>query len=324
MKTPTLKLIRFILIAWTISIVPSNQAYAAMEVSFQYLLSNFSGSVPSQWAKLVVDPSQNEVYVLNRRAKDIRIFDENGMEIYIFGEGFASAADIALGEDGNIFILDGSFRNSAIHLCNYRGERISEVKLTNIPDEFSNFVPDRLVFSQAHLYLIDSTRMIAIVAEADGRFKQGYMLKSLLRQLFDNDSDSGKLLKSIDDVDLNGFNVDKQGNMLFTVPTLFAAFILSANGELSGFGKSGSGPGKFGVVAGIVADDRGYIYVTDRLRSVVIVFDQNLEYKTEFGFRGSHQSSLVVPDDIDIDSKGNIYVAQAANRGVSVFKVTYE
>jgi hypothetical protein len=33
---------------------------------------------------------------------------------------------------------------------------------------------------------------------------------------------------------------------------------------------------------------------------------------------------LVVPDDLAIDSSGNVYIGQAANRGVSVFKVVHQ
>ena len=130
--------------------------------------------------------------------------------------------------------------------------------------------------------------------------------------------------KALEYVELNGFTVDGQGNMFFTVPVLFSAFRLSPEGELREFGRSGSGPGKFGVVAGIAVDELGYIYVADRLRSVVLVFDPSFGFQTEFGYRGDRPSSLMVPDDLAIDRKGNVYVGQAANRGVSVFRVVRE
>ena len=68
----------------------------------------------------------------------------------------------------------------------------------------------------------------------------------------------------------------------------------------------------------------GYIYVADRLRSVVLVFDHNFVFQTEFGYRGGQPSNLIVPDDLAIDARGNVYVAQAANRGVSVFGMAYD
>ena len=69
---------------------PWNPASAGVTASFRYPLSNFSGPVPSQWAKLAVDQERNEVYALNQRANDIRIFDEHGMEIFVFGDGYSS------------------------------------------------------------------------------------------------------------------------------------------------------------------------------------------------------------------------------------------
>jgi len=68
----------------------------------------------------------------------------------------------------------------------------------------------------------------------------------------------------------------------------------------------------------------GDVYVTDRLRSVALVFDPKLNFQTEFGYRGSQPSSLIVPDDVATDRRGNVYVAQVANRGVSVFSVVHE
>ena len=52
------------------------------------------------------------------------------------------------------------------------------------------------------------------------------------------------------------------------------------------------------------------------------MFDRELNFLTEFGYRGSEPQNLVVPDDIAIDERSNmIYVAQAANLGVSVFRI---
>jgi hypothetical protein len=71
----------------------------------------------------------------------------------------------------------------------------------------------------------------------------------------------------------------------------------------------------------LCADASGYVYVTDWLRSVVLVFDASLNFQNEFGYRGCRPSSLIVPDDVATDRSGNVYVARAANHGVSVFSV---
>jgi len=121
-----------------------------------------------------------------------------------------------------------------------------------------------------------------------------------------------------------GFDVDPEENLLFTVPLLFSAFRMSSNGKLEQVGNSGSSPGGFGIVAGIASDEHGFYYVTDRLRCVVMIFDQDFNFITEFGHRGYRPANLIVPDDVAVDRRGNIYVSQAGNRGVSVFKIHYD
>jgi hypothetical protein len=168
--------------------------------------------------------------------------------------------------------------------------------------------------------------------DTDGYFKAGYDLNTILRRFLGDDERLKKnsaentdwAEKRLENIAINGFHVDKRGNMLFTVPVLFSAYRFSADGGLAEFGRPGSAPGKFGVTAGIVTDELGYIYVADRLRSVVLVFDHNFVFQTEFGYRGGRPSNLIVPDDVAIDSGGNVYVAQAANRGVSVFGMAYD
>jgi DNA-binding beta-propeller fold protein YncE len=310
---------------------PFHLAFGEVTASFRFPLSNFSGPVPSQWARLAVDPERNEVYALNQRGNDIRIFNESGMEIHEFGEAFPFASDIAIGEDGDIFILTRGYQTSAVHLFDYRGEPVSEIAPKNVPAAYSDYTADRLVYRNGSLYLVNSGALVVIVLDAEGYFKEAYDINTALRRHLAGD----ERLKSVtedteweesrlENLEMTGFHVDRRGNIFFTVSVLFSAYLFSIDGELEEFGKAGSAPGKFGVAAGIVSDDSGYIYVSDRLRSVVLVFDRDFRFQTEFGYRGKRPSNLIVPDDLAIDGLGNVYVAQAANRGVSVFRVAYE
>jgi len=310
---------------------PVYPALAETEAAFRYQLSNFSGPVHSQWARLAVDQERNEIYALNQRANDIRIFDEHGMEIFVFGDGYATAADIAIGSDGDLFILTTGYQTATVHLFNYRGEQVSEIALRNLPKSFAKFIPDRLVYHKKSLYLVDSSSLQVAVVDSRGYFKKGYDLDAVVKPYLSRADEWQRSLentdwrkKQLENIELSGFALDGQGNLFFTVPVLFTAFRLAPGGTVQPFGKSGSGPGKFGVVAGIATDAQGYVYVTDRLRSVVLVFNADLRFQGEFGYRGSQPSSLIVPDDVATDRSGNVYVAQAANRGVSVFSVVHD
>jgi len=248
----------------------------------------------------------------------------------VFAEGFGSAADIAIGNDGDIFLLSRGYQTATVHLLNFRGEQVAEIPLQDVPAAFSRFVADSLVHQGGSLFLVDSGAMKVIVVDEAGRFQKGYDLGREIKPFVPREDAARELTindwrkKKLEDIELTGFTIDDQGNVFFTVAVLFSAFKLSPSGELTQFGRSGSAMGKFGVVAGIATDDMGYIYVSDRLRSVVLVFDRDLRFQTEFGYRGDQPSNLLVPDDLAVDSRGNVYVGQAANRGVSVFEVVHQ
>ena len=112
--------------------------------------------------------------------------------------------------------------------------------------------------------------------------------------------------------------------MLFTVPVLFRAYKLTPDHKLSGFGRPGSAPGRFNVVGGIVADDQGYYYVADRLKSAILVFDKDFKFQIEFGYRGIKPHNLIGPKNLGLDNEGKLYVSQLSSKGVSVFKITHK
>jgi hypothetical protein len=307
---------------------------AQLSASYKYNLANFSGDIHYMQAILAKDNVRNEVYVMNPRKKDIRIFGETGMEIYRFGdEGeFSWALDLAVDNTGHIYFLNNRYKHGTdkimITRCNFRGEQQSEFFIQRIPEEYSGLSPVYMVIAGEKIYLADPIRLSIIVADLEGNFVKGYNVQQEINKLEEEvvarKKEKGIIVdQSTMTADMTGFDVDRRGNMYFTVAPIFTAFMLSPDGELRSWGKPGGTAGSFGVVAGIAVDDMGYIYVTDRLRCAVIVFDKNFDYITEFGFRGSRARNLIVPDEIVVTRDGRLYVAQAANRGVSVFTVSH-
>jgi len=290
---------------------------AGVETSFLYRLSNFSGPVPYNWASISVDEERNEIYVLDPRAGDITVFNDQGMEFYRFGDdgSIRAAKDLALDKDGNILLLLSPGRsNAAIIKCNFRGEPIAQLDLKNFPPDFSAFLPVRMIYRQELLYLLDANSLKIAVTDANGVFQNGYDLGSL----------AGVEETKKDRTDIDGFSVDSKGNMLFTIPVQFAAFVLSPDGEIIKFGRPGGAPGKFNNVGGIVADDRGYYYVADKLKSAVLVFDKDFQFQLEFGYRGFRPGNLISPRNLALDSQGRLYVSEIGNKGISVFQITYK
>jgi hypothetical protein len=95
---------------------------------------------------------------------------------------------------------------------------------------------------------------------------------------------------------------------------------MSPAGEIRGFGQKGSAPGKFNIVGGITRDDAGNFYVADLLKSAILVFDPELRFVKEFGYRGSAPGSLAAPEEI-VAAGEKLFVSNRGRKGVSVFRV---
>jgi DNA-binding beta-propeller fold protein YncE len=97
---------------------------------------------------------------------------------------------------------------------------------------------------------------------------------------------------------------------------------VSQSGKVTSFGKPGGAPGMFNVVSGIAVDNDGRIFVTDKLKSVVMVFDRAFKFLTEFGYRGNAPGNLIGPASVALGNNGQVYVTQSLKVGVSVFSIT--
>ena len=304
-----------------IEVQKSERAGAKLQVGFLYMLANFSGPIPSQWARIDYDQQHNEIITLNPSSNEVQIFNREGMEVYAFGANgeIPRLRDIAVGDDGSIYGLSMNFIENGIQMFNYRGEPESSVFLKEVPEEWKNFYADRMEYQDDKFYLMDSKAMQFAVVSSDGTFIQMHDVNERLWAIVE-EKDPEK--KKMTEVDISGFNIDNRGNIYFTSPLISSAFRLNLDGTMIPFGRSGSGPGKFGVVSGIAADELGNIYVADRLRSVVLIFDPNFIFQGEFGYRGGREEDMLVPDDLVVDQQGErIFVSQAANKGVGAYRV---
>jgi hypothetical protein len=318
MRYQTKKILILIAIAF---LVLSSATAKAQPVkgAFLYNLSSFTGTVSFSWPRVFIDQERNEVYVIYRNL--IRIFNETGMEVYSFGDelNLGTIVDLTLDKDSNIILLSYEWSESTgkisyeITQCNYRGEPKSKIEIKNLPPKYSSFLPNRMISREGDFYFASSSSMIVIITDSNGTFKEVYDILPLL-ELEE---------KEKQDAMIDGFSVDKEGNFLFTIPPLFRAYKITPDRKVSYFGRPGSIPGRFNIVAGIITDNKGNIMVLDKLKCSVMVYDKNFNFLNQFGSRGWKLGFLIAPEDIAIDSQDRIYITQSGNRGVSVFKVTY-
>ena len=294
--------------------------WAGAPAAYLYNLSDFSGTIPYSDVKLHADDQRGEIYAA--LGNSVRIFNTSGMEVYRFDVDphIGGVYDLAIEPSGDILLLTvksisgQKLPHWEVTRCDYRGEPAGTLGITGLPDDLDAFVPNLMAYQRNSLYLASSSGLRVVVADTTGAFLKSFDLAALVGV-----PDSRRA-----DNDLFGFSVDSRGNILFTMATLAKAFVLSPDGNLTPFGKAGSIPGSFGITSGIAADDSGHIFVADKLRGVVIVFDQNLQFVSEFGDGTDGRISLVSPRDLAYDDSGKVYVTQGRNMGVAVFKLALE
>jgi hypothetical protein len=303
---------RIILLAACTVLGTGSSAPAQVSSTYLYRLSNFSGNLGYDWVRITVDQERDETYVLYQNV--VRIFNSSGMEIFSFGDDLdlGHILDASVDDRGDVILL--SYKDSQTHLtrCNFRGVPIGPIEIKSLPAD-TKLQASRLVRRGSLNYLVSLPSSSVLVADANWEFQKVIDLRRLLEP---DDKKQGES-------EIVGFTVDRDGNLFFTIPTLFKVYKVSPDGTVSSFGKSGSGPGRFGILAGVAVDSHGNVVVIDKLKCVVMVFDASFNFVREFGYRGLRPENLILPDDIAIDAKDRIYVSQARRRGVSVFALMY-
>jgi hypothetical protein len=288
----------------------------SVEATFHHDLSTATGRVALNWPSLFYDRAHDEIFVVAEGF--VRVFDSTGMEVYRFGEDGAlgNVTRVVVLEDGQILALSTIDGRRAYVRCDFRGDFVETFSLNGLPKTFGPFEPDQMAYRGGKLYFAERGTMRVVMTDTDGVYKQSFQLRDLVARAVSGDTER-KPAGSMD-----GFNVDSAGNMLFTMSTMFAGATGTPRGVLRLFGSRGSTPGRFNIIGGIDSDEAGNVYVTDRLRSVVSVWDRELRHLADFGYRGDAESNLLTPFEIAVGN-GKVFVAQAGLRGVKVFRVQF-
>jgi hypothetical protein len=289
------------------AVMATGVVFARAQATYLYSLATFDGPLLADGVRLNLDRDAGETYVIYQNI--VHIFNASGMEVFQFGDDLdlGQIVDATAGPDGDILLLSSRDSSTIVTRCNFRGVPIAAVGFTGFPDG-RQFAANRMIARNGLLYFANLATATVVVTDMDGAFRSRVEFLPFVEERDE--------LESLESV---GFAVDADGSIFLTMPALFRVFKRAPDGAVSSFGSPGSAPGKFGVVAGIATDSRGRLFVADRLRSVVLVFDRDFTFLSEFGYRGTARGNLVSPEDLAVDRRDRIYVSQWRRRGVSVF-----
>src|SRR5215218_979655 len=122
----------------------------------------------------------------------------------------------------------------------------------------------------------------------------------------------------------HGLTVDKENNVWITDVGLQQIFKFSHDGKLLLKLGEAKIPGNdslhFNYPTDVAVANDGSLYVSDGYRnSRVVKFSKEGKYLFEWGKKGSGESEFNTPHGIDLDSYGNVYVADRENNRIQVF-----
>jgi peptidylamidoglycolate lyase len=141
------------------------------------------------------------------------------------------------------------------------------------------------------------------------------------------DRESGKVMNSWGDnmfVMPHGLTVDNDNNVWVTDVGLHQVFKFSHEGKLlMTFGvakETGNDSIHFNRPTDVAVANDGSFYVSDGYgNSRVIKFSSTGKYLFEWGKKGSKNGEFNIPHGIDLDEKGNVYVADRENNRIQLF-----
>ena len=194
-------------------------ATAGMRTAFAYRLSDSTGELPLNWAALNWDALSGELYVIDSSNGVVDVFNDNGMQVFAFGDdsNLGAVMGVAALPGGDLAVLSQKAGGWSLSRCNFRGEPRGEIAVHGLPADFGAFSPGALRLSGFKLYLADKGAMKVIAVGFDGAvagaWDIGVLLKLNTKKTMGND--------------LRGFNVDREGNLLGTIPGLFLAFLMT-------------------------------------------------------------------------------------------------
>jgi DNA-binding beta-propeller fold protein YncE len=225
------------------------------------------------------------------------------------GRGFINPYDVAISQDGRIFVLnhcDSARKNlMRIGICNLDEEYLGEFGKGSGKDDEQFNSPVAMAFdSQDRLYISDELNHRVTIFDSSGSFLSKWDASG--NGPGELNGPAGIAIDSQDNV----YVVDQHNNRVQKFD--------SGGSFIAQWGEAGSGPGQFNLPWGVAVDTQGDVYVADWRNDRIQKFSPDGEYQASFGESGEGDGQFYRPSGVAVDSEGYVYVADWGNERVQV------
>ena len=226
------------------------------------------------------------------------------------GRGFANPYDLAVSEEGNLFVLNrcDPARRSAIRVgvCNLDEDYLFEFGFGFGDGDGQLVWPVGIDFDKNSRVLVSDEHNNRItIYSSEGKYVSHWGQQGKNQGEFEGPSG----LAVTED---NVVFISDQKNHRIQQYKPDGSFIAQ-------WGEYGSGEGQFNLPWGITFDAQDRLYVSDWRNDRVQVFTRDGQFLNAIGSSGSGEGELSRPSSVAVDSRGDVYVADWGNERVQVF-----
>ena len=224
------------------------------------------------------------------------------------GSGFRGAADLALGQDGLIYVPNRSHEwrpdGVRVTMFTFEEELIGEFSQFGERDGDLYWPSSIALDSKQNVYIADEWLNRISIFDKDGNFLSKWGVPG---------SGDGEINKP------SGIRFDKEESMYLVDSGNNRVQKFTKDGKfLAKWGEAGSGEGQFNLPWGLTIDNRGDVYVADWRNDRIQKFTADGKYLAEFGSSGSGVGEFNRPTGVAVDKDGDIYIADWRNDRVQV------
>ena len=227
------------------------------------------------------------------------------------GPGYINPVDVAIGPDGNLYVLsrghhelsDG-LETKRVTVCSPDGDYLREFLKGGTEDGDLLWPSAIALDGDGNIYISDEALQRISVYDNAGQFMAKWGVKGAGDGQFDRPA---------------GMVFDGDGNLLVTDGLNNRVQRYTKEGKfLGGWGKGGRGNGELNIPWGIDVDKDGNVYVADWRNDRIQKFTANGGHLASYGSSGQGDGQFNRPSSVAVDGEGLVYIADRGNERVQV------
>lgn len=289
-------------------------AFDKKDVLYLDMIRNYGDNIPLQFPIDVYATANGDIYIIDSGPNKIWIFNEDLLPVSMIDKknGLNYPISIAVDKKGMIFVSEATpeeKHKGRITIFDPIGRKKGTIQFKGFPGVEKFMARDMAIDEEGNLYLAGGSSGPVVIISSDGSFVRTIQPINITKE--------GKEIRA----DIT--RVDLKGDLIYLLSELQGqVYVYNRKGDkINVFGKKGGSPGKLSRAQGLAVDPMdGIIYVMDYMRHTLLIYDTSGSFMNEFGGEGWGPGWFNYPKDICIDTQGRLFVADAFNKRVQIFK----